>query len=69
MDEGYTYSGYVEVKPEDIGECDKAPWQLMYDSWLSRLEPAEKEIVVRECKYILEVIEKLEKEKENGKDY
>ena len=64
MDEVNTYSGYVEVKPEDVRECEKAPWQLLIDTWLTGLDPVDKEIVLQESKYIIEV---LEKEKENEK--
>ena len=58
MDDITTYSGYVEVKPEDVHECEKAPWQLLIDTWLTSLDSIDKEITLRECKYILEVLEK-----------
>lgn len=56
------YSGYIELTPESVEECEKAPWQLLIDTTLSRLTPAEKALVLTECKYI---VEELEKEKEN----
>ena len=51
---------YVRVKitdEDDIQPCDKLPWQLMLDSWILHLTQEEKERVIREFKYVIEVLE------------
>lgn len=63
MNEINAYGGCIKVKSEDIGECVKPAWQLLIDQTISRFNPIEKAIVLDQCKY---VVEQLEKEKENG---
>lgn len=59
------YKGYYQVSIDDfdLEHHVKLPWQLVIDSWFSKLNSEDKEFLVEECEYILELIKK---EKENG---